>query len=665
MAFTTMVAGSWIIVFTMSVTVGGNILTEYGTTGKQDFRGDTRVRAFDCFNPRTNWRSYGRTSKTNCVYATQDFSKENHETVSIINYNPLVEFLGEYCEGILVYEFHRCSFATPFSFAVKTGESSQPLVFTKEECSEMHKSGIYRLDHFKYVGLEKSSVITVSGNDAPHLIKVSGEMREDATCKYGDDVIMNPKEKEYKSYQIVVAKVRIKLDIVTLKVYPGNEKKWIHYGNYKVSLTNEGWIARKWTIVYNVSETELINSYRQKTFYNVTIMRMNQTKQHYLGTGSGGYLEFEMSKSKKTKISLGNDEKLPVIKTSIPGVYVCIDCPSIVKKIKVMRPGTDEQLLETKLQVSQGGIKLRLLKENVMILENRICLIQRFLTMSSPEYPLIKELKQGVQYEIRNGIPRYRECQAVEVNVNKGLERCYEHVPVVYKGYSFYLEYNTNILLRDSKVRECKDEMRNVYRITTVGGEEVDICGAPRFNNCTVGEVKPLNDAELYNIDEFGTGNLFTEKDYEEKSREDDGKGRVLVESDYPTISVVGGGERQGAIDGISIIIEAIKDEVLKIFMNIPVVGWALGFVFSYSLEEKTKIFVLIVSGLDVLRECVVHRRLNLVLLIIMILCQICPALYFYIKIVSSTNQREWGEFSKCLAPIVNGWRRDGGKRDA
>ena len=104
---------------------------------------------------------------------------------------------------------------------------------------------------------------------------------------------------------------------------------------------------------------------------------------------------------------------------------------------------------------------------------------------------------------------------------------------------------------------------------------------------------------------------------------------------------------------------------MLKIFMSIPVVGWALGFVFSYSLEEKTKIFVLIVSGLDVLRECVVHRRLNLVLLVIMILCQICPALYFYIKIVSSTNQREWGEFSKCLAPIVNGWRRDGGKRDA
>ena len=612
------------------------------------------------------WTPEPIAERIECSYREKQFKEVKYDAVTLIYEKVKTELDAYYCKGHVTYQFYPCEqVITDVGYGVNLVILSVPLgntkvrrmspgkrlshsiKFTKSECEIVNKEQKYTIDHNKS-GYEKTSVIKLGVSGVPRYADVVGTQK-------GDRCVSSVRIRDGKEFVRVVVKsvIEIHYGKVRLDAYKTSQGYRIHFKEYSHKASEKGHEGHDYTLAYNLSSLGTNAMYRQKTFNNVQVVQIGNDRHRHINVGKNGkneFLEIALNAGRDRTIQISENQPLNISGTAIRGLFLCFECAEDIKDIEELLPDQDTQALETRMQFGRTGIRLKLISENFVVIENRLCEMQNILDLMHEHFPESVPGNQGLVFKKENGISYHRKCQNVEVYVLNTRSYCTRNVPVLYDGSVHYLEFNTQVLLKESELCDCKSNNRRFRVIEYATNRTLDLCGGSVFKECSVQLTRDVK-KKLHEIDTFHVGDLFTDNEYERQNNLTQERAEEIPDYYEPQIEmdIIVNDEDDDRVPedsepehnfwdffNFSWMIQSAMNwlisHIKNILFKIPLVGVIFEFLLEYSDEKRGRITLLALSFIDTLYNCVKSRSLNPMHIVLGVAYFFCPILFLYVK---------------------------------
>ena len=636
-------------------------------------RGDLRVKAYNCKGKRSHWSRMPPLEHFQCEYEEKKFIKQKLDSATLIYQRDKLEIKGYKCRAMIQYKIHECidinqsrgmALNILEMFILGLGQSTRVISTTstefprqipmsKEECMNVVKDGLYAVK-FDVLGINERRLVGVGPSNHPIFLRVSG-YQNIGKCNPKDETIVNGVTRK----DIVIeGELTIDYEQITLDAYPNDKFCELHYNGIKHNASEAGYQTGSYTLAYNLSDTNILNTYSQQTYFNVTLIAVGESNHRHLDIGGQNFLELELDKEKYKSTPLAENDTRLMLGTTIRGLYLCENCTRNRQELSKMLPDDETNDLKWELKNGAAGVKIKLTDENFIVIENNICKIQGFLSMMYRAFPMSTSTTPGVTFKEENGITYYKVCEEVEVFVMQDRGACTSNLPVLFKGNTRYLEHKSQILMGKSEERDCSTQKEHRYRVINAGDNKtLDICGGPQYFNCTDQHSRKIKIKKLHKLSTYKVGDLFEEIEHIEKLIKDKASAREMYDheknffeqNDTINVEIEEDNTDSWNEEGQTVwsiwsvfksflsfegVINLVIDKVKSWAYSLPVIGYLIEFVVGFSETEQTRIIVLSLSGVEILYHSIKNMRISILEICLLGIYFLCPLLFLYVKIV-------------------------------
>lgn len=659
--------------FTLMLTTLSLVTLRCTGATRTALRGDLRVKAFNCKGKNSYWSRMPPLEHFQCEYQERKFIKQKLDSATLIYQRDKLKIKGYKCRAMIQYKIHECINVNQNKgmalnilemFILGLGQSTRIISTTstefpkhipmsKEECMNVVEDGLYAME-FDVLGINKRRLIGVGPSKHPIFLRVSG-YQDIGKCNPKDEVTVNG---VIRKDIVIEGDLTIEYEQIILDAYPNDEFCEMHYNGIKHNASETGYQTGLYTLAYNLSDTNILNTYSQQTYFNVTLLAVGESNHRHLDIGGQNFLELELNKEKDKNMPLAENDTRLMLGTTIRGLYLCENCTRNRQELSKMLPDEETNDLRWMLRGGATGVRIKLTDENFITIENSICKIQGFLSMMYRAFPMSTSTTPGVTFKEENGITYYKVCEEVEVFVIQNRGACTSNLPVLFKGNTRYLEYKSQILMVKSEERDCSTQKEHRYRVISASDNKtLDICGGPQYFNCTDQHSRKIKIKKLHRLGEYGVGDLFEEVEYIEKLIQDKASARVMYDheknyyeqNDTSDIEFEEDNTDSWSEDGWSVwsvwstlksylsfegVVNLVINKVKDWAYSLPVIGYLIEFVTGFSEAEQTRIIILSLSGVEILYHSIKNMRISILEICLLGIYFLCPPLFLYVKIV-------------------------------
>lgn len=637
-------------------------------------KGDLRLKTYNCKSKSSHWSRLPPLEHFECEYKTNEFTRQYLQAATLIYQRNRIKINGYKCRGKIEYTIQECTHINnnqvlPFNFismflsygntkTVTTSGNKQIKIvpITKQQCDDIVEYGEYKIKH-DILGVKYEKIVKLGPANHPIFLRVAG-YRDIGRCQGDKRIIING---EFRDDIVIEADITLDYKEVVIDAYPEENKCELHYEGIKHIASDEGYQSGTYTLAYDMKDVSMHHAYSQKTFFNVTLLKIGEDNHVHLNIGDQHFLELELNATRDKKAPIAESEEKWMLGTTVKGLYLCQNCSANRQVLSKMLPDQETSNLELKLKTGNVGVRVKLASENFVIIENSICKIQGFLSMLHRAFPMSSALTPGVVFKEKHGITYYKICKETMVSILQDRGMCTDNLPVLFEGGVRYLEHKSQVLLSESNVRSCATKEEHRYRVINASNNRtLDICGGPQYWNCTDQNSRRVKIPELHRLDTYSIGNLFDEIEHIEKLKQEKEDAREMYEHeknnfeqdieqnhdigiDNNTNSTNKEDENEWfniwSIIGGYISFETIFNLVLRKIKNwafsLPVIGYLIEFAIDFSEAEKTKVILLSLSVVEAIYYSIKNVRINIMQICLLGVYFLCPPLFLYVKIIS------------------------------